>query len=95
MARPHDAAFDRFVAGGSHALLRLATLFTQDHGHAEDLVDLVWTYLSSMEGAEDAYTYDSLALAARAATSVVLGRFTSFEPGTGAAPVDGVLVVMN
>lgn len=46
-----------------------------------------------MEGAEDAYTYDSLALAARAATSVVLGRFTSFEPGTGAAPVDGVLVV--
>lgn len=46
MARPHDAAFDRFVAGGSHALLRLATLLTQDHGHAEDLVQtaLLKTY---------------------------------------------------
>lgn len=40
MGRALDPRFEEFVNAGSRALLRLAVLLTQDHGHAEDLVQV-------------------------------------------------------
>ncbi len=61
MARKVDEAFTLFVQASSAALLRLAYLLTQDHGHAEDVVQsaLLTTYRrwSTIRDADRAHAY--------------------------------------